>query len=114
MGMRSRSQDFLGISWTIVFSYKLKLCKEFNRVSGDWSVRIKATSDLFNLMHKESIKLSGRDSGEIFEGSIVSPNLPIIRLLRRKSARELPQFPRTTTVYSLMAKIIFLSLTDHV
>ena len=62
--MESRSQDFLGISWTTVltvFSYKLKLCKgcarEFNWVSGDWSVRVKAASDLLNLMHKEFIKL---------------------------------------------------------
>ena len=42
-------------------SSKLKLCKdcarEFNRVTGDWSVRVKAASDLFNLMYKEFIKL---------------------------------------------------------
>ena len=63
--MGSRSQDFLGISWTMVFnkvfSYKLKLCKgcarEFNWVSGNWSVRVKAASDLVNLMYKEFIKL---------------------------------------------------------
>ena len=85
MGTGSRSQDFLGISWTTVltvFSYELKLCKgcarEFNWVSGDWSVRVKAASDLVNLMYKEFIKLIRKRLREIFEGSIVSPNLPIV------------------------------------
>ena len=44
-----------------VFSYKLKLCKdctrEFNRVSGNWSVRVKTASDLFNLMYKLTRKI---------------------------------------------------------
>ena len=44
------------------------------------------------LCTKNSLNVSERDSGEIFEGSIVSPNLPVIWLLRRKSSRELPQF----------------------
>ena len=52
---------FLDYDFYKVFSYKLKLCKdwarEFNRESGDWSVKVKATSDLFNLMHKGFIKL---------------------------------------------------------
>ena len=61
------------------------------------------------LYTRNSLNLSGRDSGEIFEGSIVSPNLPIISL-----RTEEEEFPRTTAVYNLMAKIIFLSLTDHV
>ena len=47
---------FLEYDFYKVFSYKLKLFKdcarEFNWVSGDWSVRVKAVSDLFNLMHK--------------------------------------------------------------
>ena len=46
------------------------------------------------LCTKNLLNLSGRESGEIFEGSIV--------------------FPRTSTVYNFIAKIIFLSLTDHV
>ena len=68
-----------------VFSYKLKLCKdcarELNKVSRNWSVRLKAASDLFSLMQKElknPLTVSGRDSGEIFEGSIISLNLPIV------------------------------------
>ena len=52
---------FLDNGFYKVFSYKLKLCKdcarEFNWVSVDWSVRVKAASDLFNLMYKEFIKL---------------------------------------------------------
>ena len=52
---------FLDYGFDKVFSYKLKLCKgctrEFNWVSGDWSVRVKAASDLFSLMYKEFIKL---------------------------------------------------------
>ena len=56
-----RSQDFLVSRFYKVFSYKLKLSKgcarEFSWVSGDWSVRVKAASDLFNLVHKELIKL---------------------------------------------------------
>ena len=52
---------FLDYGFYKVFSYKLKLYKdcarEFNRVIGDWSVKVKATSDLFNLMYKEFIKL---------------------------------------------------------
>ena len=43
------------------FSYKLKFYKdcarELIKISGDWSARVKAASDLFNLMHKEIIEL---------------------------------------------------------
>ena len=39
----------------ISFSYhSAKTDTEFNRVSGDWSVRGKAASDLFNLMYKKN------------------------------------------------------------
>ena len=63
--MGSRSQDFWTFPWTTVFTKssvtKLKLCKgcarEFNWVSGNWSVRVKAASDLVNLMYKEFIKV---------------------------------------------------------
>ena len=62
--MGSSSQDFLGhvldYGFYKVFSYKLKLCKgcarEFNWVSGNWSVSLKAAPDLFGLMYKEFIK----------------------------------------------------------
>ena len=65
VGVGSRSEDFGDISWTTVFTKssvtKLKLCKycarELNRVSRDWSVRVKAVSNLLNLTHKEFIKL---------------------------------------------------------
>ena len=73
---------FLDYGFYKVFSYKLKLCKgcarEFNWVSGNWSVRVKAVSDLVNLMYKEFIKLIRKRLREIFEGSDVSPDLPII------------------------------------
>ena len=50
---------FLGYGFYKVFSYKLKPCKdrarELNRVSGDWSTRVKAASGLLNLVHKEFI-----------------------------------------------------------
>ena len=59
------------------------------------------------LCTNNSLNLSGRDSGEIFEGSIVSP-------LAHHLTTEVAEFPRTTTVYSLMTKIIFLSPTDQV
>ena len=80
--MGSSSQDFflhfLDYGFYKVFSYKLKLCKdcarEFNRVRRDWSVRVKAASDLFNLMYKEFIKLIRKR----LRGSILSPSLPII------------------------------------
>ena len=89
-------KHFLDYGFHKVFCYKLKPYKdcatEFNRVGGDWSVTVEAASDLFNLMHREFIKLTGRDTGEISEGSTVSPNLPIILPLRRKSYRDLPQF----------------------
>ena len=92
--MGSRSQDFGGGGFYKVFNYKLKLCKycarEFNRVRGDWSVRVK--SCFWSLQSDvQSLNFSGRDLREIFEGSIVSPHLPIIWLLRWKSSRELPQ-----------------------
>ena len=52
---------FVDYGFYKVISYKLKLCKdcasEFNSVSGDWSARVKADSDLFNLMYKELFKL---------------------------------------------------------
>ena len=52
---------FIYLFFCTVFTYKLKLCKdcarEFNRVSGDSSVRVTAASDLFNLMYKEFIEL---------------------------------------------------------
>ena len=94
--MGSRSQDFGGISWTtvllfcfvvvVVFFYKvfcnkLKLCndraRKLNRVSRDWSVIVSAASDLFNLMHKDLIKLIRKTPRESIEGSIASPNLPM-------------------------------------
>ena len=53
-------EHFLDYGFYKVFVYKLKLCKgcarELNWVSGDWSVWVKAASDLFNLMYKEFIK----------------------------------------------------------
>ena len=73
---------FLDNSFYKVFSYKLKLFKdcarEYNRVNG---VRLSGSKLLIIssiLCTKNSLNLSGRYSGEIFEGSIVSPNLPII------------------------------------
>ena len=54
-------EHFLDYGFYKVFSYKLKLRKgcarEFNCVSGDWSVRVKAASGLFNLMYKAFVKL---------------------------------------------------------
>ena len=45
---------FLDYGFDKVFSYKLEFCKgcarEFNWIGGNWSVRVKAASDLFNLM----------------------------------------------------------------
>ena len=65
-----------------VISYKLKFCKEspreLNSVSGDWSVRVKAAFNPFNHTNKKLYNLSGRDSGEMFVGRIVSPNVPIV------------------------------------
>ena len=52
---------FLDYCFYEVFSYTLKLCKDctrkLNSLSGDWSVKVKATSDLFNPMHKQFIEL---------------------------------------------------------
>ena len=52
---------FVDYCFCKVFSYKLKLSKDCARepykVRGDWSVGVKAASDLFSLMHKEIIKL---------------------------------------------------------
>ena len=61
-GTGSRWQDFLdNYLFYKVFSYKMKLYKdcarEVNWISGGGSVRVKAASGLFNLMHKEIIKL---------------------------------------------------------
>ena len=73
---------FLCYGFHKLFSYKLKRCndwaREFDRVSGDWHIRVKAAPDLFNLMHKEFIKRIRKRLGEIFERSIVSQILPII------------------------------------
>ena len=96
MGIIKSRGHFLDYGFYKVFGFKLKPCKdcarEFNRISDDWSVRVKAASDLFNRMYNNSLNLSGRDSGEIFERSIVSLNLPIMLLRRRNSFQELPQF----------------------
>ena len=52
--------NFLDYSLYKVFCYKLKHCKnrsrEINRVSGDWSVRVRTASNIFNLMYTEFIK----------------------------------------------------------
>ena len=103
---------FLDYGFYKVFSYKLKLCKgfarEFNWVSGNWSVRAKAASDLVNLMYKEFIKfIRKRLRGNIWGKHCISK-------FARHLITEVEEFLRTTTVYNLMAKIIFLSLTDHV
>ena len=103
---------FLEYGFYKVFSYKLKLCKdsarEFNSVSEDWFVRVKTASDLFHLMYKEFIKLSrkrlrgniwGKHSNSKFAHHLTT---------------EVEEFPKITTVYNLTAKVIFLSLTDHI
>ena len=92
-----------------VFSDKLKLCKdcarEFNRVSWDWSARVKAASDLFNLMYREFTRKRPR-------GNICGKHS--ISKFAHHLTTEGEEFPRTTTVYNLLANTIFLSLTDHV
>ena len=103
---------FLDYGFYKVFSYKLKLCKgcarEFNWISGNWSVRVKAASDLFSLIYKEFIKLiRKRLRGNIWGKHSIST-------FAHHLTTEAEEFPRTTTVYNLTAKIIFLSLTDHV
>ena len=80
---------FLDYCFYKIFTYSLKLCKdsarEFDWVSGDWSVWVKVVSDLVNPMYNEFIKRIRKRLREIFEGSIVSPNLPIIWLLRQRA-----------------------------
>ena len=82
--------------------------REFNRVTGDWFVRVKAASDLFNLIYKEFIKLIRQRLRETISGK------HSISELDHHLTTEAEEFPRTTTVYNLMAKILFLSLTVHV
>ena len=62
--MGTRSQDFYGVSWTMVLQslqLQVKLCKdlarEFKRVSRQWSVRVRAASNDVSLIYKEFIKL---------------------------------------------------------
>ena len=74
---------FLEYFFHAVISYKPKFCKEspreLNSVSGDWPVRVKAASNLFNLTNKKNpLNLSGIDSGGMFEGRTVPLNASII------------------------------------
>ena len=59
-------------------------------------------------VNKESIKLIRKR----LRGNILGKQS--ISKFAHHLATEAEEFPRTTTVYNLMAKIIFLSLTDHV
>ena len=90
--MKNRSRDWVKVSrlfWHFlehffhaVICYKLKFCKgsprELNSVTGEWPIRVKAASNLFNLTNKNSLNVSGRDFGGMFEGSTVPLNVPII------------------------------------
>ena len=95
----SRSQDFFGISWNTSFTQSFVISlnstkgvpesstvSQGNGLSGS---RLLLISSI--LWTKNSLKLSGRDSGGMFEGRTVPLNVPIIWLLRRKSFWELSQ-----------------------
>ena len=100
VGMGSRSQDFWGISWTTVFTKPSVTVWNPAKAAPENSTelveiglsgsKLRQISSI--LCTKNALNLSGRDSGEIFEGNTVSLNLPIVWLLRRKSTRELPHF----------------------
>ena len=76
--MKNRGRDWVEVTrlfWRFlehffhaVISYKLKFCKdnprELNSVSGEWPIRIKAASNLFNLTNKKSTKLIRKRLGE--------------------------------------------------
>ena len=104
VSMGSRSQDlghFLDYCFYEVFSYKLTLYKDYarelSRVSGDWSVRV---IELIRLIRKRLRRIIwGKHSISEFAHHLTT---------------EVGKLPRTTTVYNVMAKIIFLSHTYHV
>ena len=59
MGSRSQGSflDYSFHSLQLQVGTLQRLCQRIQLVSGDWSVRVKAASDLFSLMYKVFIKL---------------------------------------------------------
>ena len=77
--MGSKSLDFFfafpRVRSHAIFSYRLTISKEWTRernsVRRDWSVRVKAASDLFGLTSKKNPHTNQRKTfGDVFEGNI--------------------------------------------